>query len=93
MIVRIFYTSERPLSENMPPTGTKYDVSTAEDLIKLIDVFRSEIILTKKRPTFIDHYLNGYYNESNFKRHYLTEMPDPTWKNDVWIEIYDDYRE
>ena len=93
MIVRIFYTSERPVNENMPPTGTKYEVSTAEDLIKLIDIFKTNIILTANRPTFIYHYLDGYYDESNFKQHHLTEMPDPTWKDDVWIEIYDDYRE
>lgn len=97
MIVRIFYSSPTFAKQNdLPPVGTKFDISTPDDLFKLAEKLKSDIIITygtKEYPLFIDQFLLDLYDEEDLAYHHLTEKPDESWKNDTWIEIYNSYRE
>lgn len=97
MIVRIFYSSPTLAKRNgHPPVGTKFDISTIEDLFKLTEELKSDIIIpydTKEYPFFIDRFLFGEYDEEDLAYDHLTEKPDESWKNDTWIEVYNSYRE
>ena len=97
MIVRIFYSSPTLAKRNShPPVGTKFDISATEDLFKLAEQLKSDIIIpydTKEYPLFIDQFLFDIYDEDDLELGHVTEKPDESWKNDTWIEVYNYYRE
>ena len=97
MIVRIFYSSPTLAKRNgHPPVGTKFNISTTEDLFKLTKQLKSDIIIpydTKEYPLFIDQLLFDIYDEDDLELGHVTEKPDESWKSDTWIEVYNYHRE
>ena len=97
MIIRIFYSSTTLAKQNdLPPVGTKFDISTPEDLFKLTEKLKSDIIIpydTKEYPLCIDQFLLDIYDEDDLELKHVIEKPDESWKNDNWIEVYNSYRE